>query len=176
MNLIYICVFHQKSYIDLLELLINSIEENSGDLINTDILILTTSDFLPNIKEKINNVFNIKYMILDNLTTLFQAGCARLNIFSYEHIDKYEKILYLDSDILIAKSLNTLFDLEINENKIYALEEGTIDHDFHGGQFFNESGSEASKAPHHPGCRRPPRLARIKRPFCIFSVFSLYFL
>jgi O-methyltransferase len=146
MNLIYICVFHQKSYIDLLELLINSMEENSGDLINTDILILTTSDFLPNIKEKINNVSSIKYMILDNLTTLFQAGCARLNIFSYEHIDKYEKILYLDTDILIAKSLNILFDLEINENKIYALEEGTtVDHVFYGGQFFNESRSEASK-------------------------------
>jgi O-methyltransferase len=145
MNLIYICVFHQKSYINLLELLVNSIEENSGDLINTDILILTTSDFLPNIKEKINNVFNVKYMILDNLTTLFQAGCARLNIFSYENIDKYEKILYLDTDILVAKSLNNLFDLEISSDKIYALEEGTIEHDYHGGQFFNESKDLRSK-------------------------------
>ncbi len=47
------CVFCQKSYIDLLELLINSIKENSDDLINTDILVLSTSDFLPNIKEKL---------------------------------------------------------------------------------------------------------------------------
>jgi hypothetical protein len=53
MNLIYMCVFCQKSYIDLLELLINSIKENSDDLINTDILVLSTSDFLPNIKEKL---------------------------------------------------------------------------------------------------------------------------
>ena len=72
-----------------------------------------------------------------NYNTLFEAGCARLNIFSYDTISNYENILYLDTDILLNSDVNILFNLDISSEKIYALEEGNIHSDFWGGQFFN---------------------------------------
>lgn len=138
-NLIYICVFFQETYIQLLELFISSIFINSKiDKNKTDILILTSSTFKTIIDNKISDLgLPIKYYILDSLSGLFEAGCARLNIFNYENIDNYEKILYLDIDILINSDINILFNLPIISNKIYTLEEGIINHAFWGKQFFD---------------------------------------
>lgn len=133
MNLIYMCVFHQESYIQLLKLLITSIslKGNTKD----DILIITSPSFKPLIEKELESFqMNFQYYLLD-FHTLFEAGCARLNIFNYEHIDKYDKILYLDTDILIHSDMNVLFTLD--SEKMYTLEEGNIGHEYWGGQFFN---------------------------------------
>ena len=138
MNLIYACVFYQKEYINLLKLLINSIFNKSDiNIKTTDILIITSPQFHLLIQNELK-IFNlpIKYYIL-NYYTLFDAGCARLNIFNYELINNYENILYLDTDILLNSDVNILFNLDISSEKIYALEEGNIHSDFWGGQFFN---------------------------------------
>ena len=141
MNLIYICVFYKESYIRLLELLINSIYLKSNiDPSTTDILLLTSPNFQPIIK-KILDKFKlpIHYYILQ-LNTLFEAGCARLNIFKYENIDKYNKILYLDTDILINNDINNILNIKISDNKIYALEEGRLSVDnYYGSKFFDFS-------------------------------------
>ena len=137
MNLIYVCVFHQESYIKLLNLLIQTINDNSNiNKENTNILISTSESFLPAIKESVSK-FDIKidYYLLD-LHTIFDAGCARLHIFNYEKIDLYEKILYLDTDILIYGDLNTVFNLDILDSKLYAVEEGFIGGEFWGGPAF----------------------------------------
>jgi mannosyltransferase OCH1-like enzyme len=68
---------------------------------------------------------------------LFDAGCARLHIFNYKNISKYDKILYLDTDILINSDINVLFNLNISPDQIYVLEEGTIGQPFWGSQFFD---------------------------------------
>jgi lipopolysaccharide biosynthesis glycosyltransferase len=138
MNLIYICIFHQQTYINLLKLLLNSIK-NYGNIntITTDILIITTNEFKPLIENiGIEYGINLKYYIL-NINSLFDAGCARLHIFDYEYINTYEKILYLDTDILINNNIDIIFELNIENNKIYTLEEGIIGHEYWGGQFFN---------------------------------------
>ena len=86
MNLIYICVFHQASYINLLKMLITSIVLK-GELNkeNTDILIITSPIFQPIIQKELSNFdLHFYYYILD-LYTLFDAGCARLNIFNYDN-------------------------------------------------------------------------------------------
>jgi len=138
MNLIYICVFHQQSYINLLKLLITSISVK-GNINNktTDILIITSSEFQPLIQKDLEN-FDLKldYYILE-LHTLFEAGCARLNIFKYDNINKYDNILYLDTDILLNSDINVLFNIELSEDKLYALEEGIIGHDLYGSFFFD---------------------------------------
>jgi lipopolysaccharide biosynthesis glycosyltransferase len=79
---------------------------------------------------------NLKYFILD-LTTLFDAGCARLNIFKYEGIESYDKIIYLDTDILINSDVNILLSLKLSNDKIYTLEEGVISQHFYGSWFFD---------------------------------------
>ena len=92
MNLIYICVFHQENYINLLKILMTSlITRGNINKTNTDILIITSPLFQTLIQNELS-CFNIdlEYYILD-LQTLFEAKCAKLNIFDYENINKYDK-------------------------------------------------------------------------------------
>jgi hypothetical protein len=71
------------------------------------------------------------------LTTIFQAACARLRIFAFPAIDDYDKILYLDTDIIIKKDLAPLFDLLPPTNLLYGLASGTIASPSFGCQFFD---------------------------------------
>ena len=105
----------------------------------TEILIITSPSFQPLIQREMESLTELplQYYVLDHLHSLFDAGCARLNIFNYTNIHKYDKILYLDTDILLNSDINVLFQLEISTEKIYALEEGTIESFLWGGQFFD---------------------------------------
>lgn len=139
MNLIYICVFHKQDYIKLLKLLITSISVKANISEKIDILILTSPSFQPIIQNELKE-FNLPlyYYILD-LHTLYEAACARLTIFKYNNINKYDKILYLDTDILINSDINVLFNLELSFEKLYALKEGVIGHEYWGGKLFDFS-------------------------------------
>ena len=138
MNLIYITVFHQESYINLLKLLITSISIKANvNQETTDILIVTCNLFQQQIQKELKSFdLRLHYYILD-LHSLFEAGCARLNIFKYHNINKYDKILYLDTDILLNSDVNVLFNLDLSSEKIYALQEGNIGHVHWGEQFFD---------------------------------------
>lgn len=140
MNLIYMCVFHQESYINLLKLLVTSISVKGNiNKDTTEILIITSPTFEPLIQKEMESFdLPIQYFTID-LHTLFDAGCSRLNIFKYTNIHNYDTILYLDTDILINSDMNVLFNLELSSDKIYALEEGVISHDYWGAQFFDFS-------------------------------------
>jgi lipopolysaccharide biosynthesis glycosyltransferase len=140
MNLIYICVFYQEDYINLLKLLITSISIKANLYKKTtDILIMTSPLFEPLIKKELKTFsLPLYYYILD-LHGIYEAACARLNIFKYNNINKYDKILYLDTDILINSNINVLFNLELCSEKLYALKEGKIGHEFWGGKFFDFS-------------------------------------
>lgn len=139
------CVFHQVNYTDLLTLLIQSIYiKGNVNKETTHILIITSPEFQPIIQKKLSEFpFELKYYIL-NLHTMMEASCCKVNIYDYEHVDQYEKILYLDTDVLINSDVNVLFESVIEPTKLYALEEGTIDPAtgdgiHHGGQFFDIS-------------------------------------
>jgi lipopolysaccharide biosynthesis glycosyltransferase len=122
------CVFHQESYIKLLKLLITSISEKGNINKTTDILIITSPVFQPLIQKELEGFsLPIQYYIL-NLQTLMEASCCKLKIFQYSEIDKYEKILYLDTDVLVNSDVNPLFDTHISSEKLYALEEGITGH------------------------------------------------
>ena len=121
-NLIYSCVFFNEKYIELIELLLKSYKLFGNETTNIDYLIICN----PNFKNKIQKIFdelkiNGKIWCLD-LTTKFEAGYSRLNIFDYPKINLYNKILYLDCDILVTNSINNMFNIEI-EDKIYAIQE-----------------------------------------------------
>jgi len=138
MNLIYMCVFHQESYIKLLKLLITSIEVKGNiNRETTDILIFTSPEFLPLIQLELADIKLVLHYNLLNLQTLMEASSCKLQIFNYGNIDKYKKILYLDSDALINSDVNVLFGLEISSEKIYALEEGKIWDNCWGREFFD---------------------------------------
>ena len=122
----------------------------------TDILIYTQSDFEDDIKKIATSLgLSIKTEIL-NLTSplsivnpkysLFESSRCRLSIFNYKDIDKYSKILYFDTDILINGDINTILNLHTEDDKLYAAECGNITEEFYGSFLFDYNTLENKKA------------------------------
>jgi lipopolysaccharide biosynthesis glycosyltransferase len=130
-NLIYTCVFNNEKYLILLFWFLESIQLFGNLDENTDLLIYTSSSFVEIIKSHPLYNDKIVFFINDNYNSIDLALKARLDIFDYEGIDHYDKILYLDTDILILKDLNPIFEL-IEKNVIYACKEGNLIEDRHG--------------------------------------------
>lgn len=130
-NAIFICVFYNEHYIQLLDLLLESLYI-FGELSTTDIIIYTTSIFKGQI-ESLPIFENFKHIIhfqIGNYNNVEEACKARLDLFELEISNNYEKFLYLDTDVIIKLPIETLFKNVLIENKLYALEEGTIDDDW----------------------------------------------
>ncbi len=136
-NLIYLGVFFNRDYIELLRIFLVTAKLYSN-LDSIDFLVITSSDFVPTINT-LSSVIGIplKTMTLD-VSRLAGGAFARLYIFEYENIMAYDKILYLDTDIVVQGDLMNIFN-ETIEDKIYALKEGTIEHEIHGGWWFDFS-------------------------------------
>ena len=138
-NLVYLGVFVNKEYLELLKILLISVKLfSSRTLESIDFLIMTSRDFAADIRKVSEDVgVPLKLMFLD-INRLKGAAFARLYIFEYEHIMSYEKILYLDTDIIVQGDLMKVFE-EPLEDKLYAMKEGTIEHEIHGGHWFDFS-------------------------------------
>ena len=125
---IFICVFHNIKFIDMLYLHLESIF-TYGDLDeDTDILIYTSTDFMNKIKQwfKWRSFYDKILFETNDLYNSVDSACkAKLDLFEFESVKRYDKILYLDTDVLIKSEINKVFDI-IDEDVIYALEEGDI--------------------------------------------------
>ena len=142
-TLIYSCVFFNEKYSELLNLLLTSYKLFGNCSDNIDYLIICNPSFNDKIQKILNNLnMNGKIWCLD-LKSKFEAGYSRLEIFNYPNINLYNKILYLDCDILITNSLNKVLDLEL-ENKLYCLQEGNTKFDDWGKNFFKNDNPNCS--------------------------------
>ena len=136
-HLAYMCVFYNKDYIKLLALLLTSIKLYSS-LKDTDILVITSKEFEPLIQDLSKTLqLPIRTTTLD-VTTIFQAACARLTVFDYQDVHQYDTLLYLDTDILVKGDITTLFTFTL-EDKLYGLESGMTSMYNFGTQFFDSS-------------------------------------
>lgn len=126
-NCIFLCIFNNENNLKLLYLLLDSIYIY-GNLFNTDILIYTSSKFMNIIKQ--SHLFNdkIKFEINDQYDTVFQELKSKLNFFELSISSNYNKILYLDLNIIIKDNINKLFE-SVKEDILYTLEEGTLKDD-----------------------------------------------
>ena len=138
-NLVYCCVFYNKDYFRLLDLLLKSLKmySSEGDF---DFLVITQKQFEPLVKEIGRTLdLDLKTFCLE-FSTIFQAACARVFIFDYPEIQAYEKLLYIDTDILIKAPLDPVFQiLDGAKDVLYGIESGTIESLNFGAQFFNFS-------------------------------------
>lgn len=134
MNCIFICVFNQVKYVEMLYLLLQSIylyglELNDEMDDDTEILIYTSTEFMNIIKATfIGSRKNIRFEINDTYDNIDKACRARLDLWDLDSVNemKYKKILYLDTDIIIKGKISKIFDI-IDSNVLYVLEEGVID-------------------------------------------------
>ena len=139
MDCIFICIFNQEKYVEMFYLLLESILIYGKLTDNTDILIYTSTPFMRMIKQ--SDLFNarIKFEINDNYDNIEKACKARLDLFNLQSMNglkqsgsvntsprNYNKILYLDTDILIKGDINQIFNL-CKDDILYVLEEGHID-------------------------------------------------
>lgn len=127
-TLVYSCIFHNESYLRLFDLLYKSYIIHGKPGPDVDYLIMCSPDF----KSKIDPRFKIWCL---DLKTKFEAGCARLRIFDYENIAAYDKVLYLDCDVLVGNDLKNILNIPL-ENKLYAMPEGNTEFEYWGKQFF----------------------------------------
>lgn len=134
-NLVYAAVFNNPQYFELLRILLSTIKFFSKtDAF--DILVLTDQSLAPRVRMLARQLQLPVYVWIAEPKGLQDALCARFTIFDYLDISGYDRFLYLDTDIVIQGDLTALFDLDI-EDKIYSLPEGTIEHEYHGGWFFD---------------------------------------
>jgi len=127
MNCIFVCVFNQEKYVDMLYLLLESIFIYGNLDDNTKILVYTSTPFMNMIKN--SHLFNdekIIFEINDNYDNIDKACKARLDLFNLHSITNYSKILYLDTDILVKDDINKVFEV-CKDDVLYVLEEGEID-------------------------------------------------
>ncbi len=136
MNLVYSCVFFNRNYLNLVDLLLQSYVKFVSQNDPIKYVILTSEAF----KKDIEDMF-IKYNIngdimIYDFNSVFESSCARVYIFDYPDIMSYDKIMYLDTDVLVTNNLNKIFNLELKD-KLYAVQEGTTADVLWGAQFFN---------------------------------------
>jgi lipopolysaccharide biosynthesis glycosyltransferase len=74
-----------------------------------------------------------------DLHELIDAARSRLLIFDYPFIDKYDKILYLDTDILINSDINKILDIPIEKDILYVGPEMTLTSEYHGGWLYGSN-------------------------------------
>jgi lipopolysaccharide biosynthesis glycosyltransferase len=141
MNCIFCCVFNQDKYVDMFYLLLESILTYGNLDDNTNILVYTSTPFMDRINTSPLFTENkIKFEINDTLDTIDKACKARLQLFNLPSITNYNKILYLDTDIIVKNDINKVFDV-CKEDTLYVLEEGNLDtgfHDHHGRSLFGD--------------------------------------
>ncbi len=136
---IFCCIFNNENYVKMFYLLLESIYIYGNLDKYTDILIYTSTPFMNIIKQSHLYTDQIKFEINDNYTTVDSACKARLDLFNLKSTSNYNKILYLDTDILIKDDINKVFDV-CKDDILYVLEEGRIDspREFYGRILFGD--------------------------------------
>jgi glycosyltransferase involved in cell wall biosynthesis len=133
--LVYFCVFFNDAYVNLLKMLLTSIvlfSRTDG----IDFVVFTSTEFKGRI-EDIGTLLGITIKThCMECNSVHEASSAKLSIFDYAPVTSYEKVLYLDTDILIQGDLMKLLEEPLDE-LVYALPEGTIGHEFWGGTLFD---------------------------------------
>ena len=118
-NLIYYTIFGNKEWLELLELSLNSIYNHSKDI---DVLIITSSTLKKEIKKfKVFKRLQIDFLIIEEPNNKIIASINKLLIFKYKKIHLYKRVLFLDCDILAFDDINSIFTLDLKEDKLYTV-------------------------------------------------------
>ena len=126
-SLIYLGVFLNRDYVDLLSLCLKSLDKMGDKLVDTDVLVFTSEDLKPDVETAIRKLsYPVKIHIIEGITTVRDAVGDKFRIFDYIDCFQYERILYLDSDVLVGNSISILFTTPLKDDTVYAMKEGTL--------------------------------------------------
>lgn len=130
-KLIYFTIGFNGKYIDLLDICIQSIYSNEYD---GDFLFIT--NFKNKILEKINFKKEPYFLEMDE-SDLFKSSANKFNIYQFDKIKEFEKVIFCDSDVIFLKNPNILFDKILEDSVYLTIENDTMDHVLWGGNLLN---------------------------------------
>jgi lipopolysaccharide biosynthesis glycosyltransferase len=133
-RLVYFTVGGDPGYVCLLKRCLESIKAASEDtcLSMIDFLVLCDEEYVPNVKD-LGTLIHVTQKNADGI----QASMRKTQIFQWPHIRKYEKVLYLDSDILVLEDIKYMFEYAFDPNCIYVVPERTFPLNPHNHIFFS---------------------------------------
>lgn len=162
--LVYMCVFYNRFYLQMMKLLLTTIRINT-DYTKYSFLVMTTEDFRDDVVAVGNSVgVRLQIHIIDPPTVFleseskrnlfgipnfepyaFHSSASKCRIFEVPGVEIYSHILYLDTDILIRKDFKDMLTFLPASDSLYAIEDGRLDHPGNGGTFFTP---ETCRNPH----------------------------
>ena len=124
MNLVYYTLGYSGSYLDVIGLSIASLRRSEY---TGHIAVLCDEMFLPQCKATLGP--DILYKTFPNSTTPEQASMNKLRIFDLPGIESYDRVLFLDSDILVHMDTAPLFQSIVTPGTLYVYTETTNQED-----------------------------------------------
>lgn len=119
-NLIYYVVGHNTAYVDLLERSVQSIKRHAT--VEYDVLVITDDIIGAKVKERFDQQGIVaKYFLVDKLTDGITCSMLKTTIFQYPDINQYNKILFLDCDVICKRDVSNLFNLPMDPGVLYTV-------------------------------------------------------
>ena len=115
--LVYLTAGYNPEFSKLVDLCVKSILA-THDRSKIDICIMCDEHYVQYV-----NHLPVKIHITGTNTTPVMASLRKLEVFNIDDIYKYKKVLFLDGDILVTKSLLPIFEAASDPAKLYVFEE-----------------------------------------------------
>lgn len=115
-DLIYLA-YGGNNYTKVADLCLNSLKKYISEQDNIDILVLTDKNTIVN--------HNLVY----RLDKKVHPSMFRNYIYDYPNINNYDKILYIDCDVLAINNIKTLFQENIKYERLYVIQQGDFQND-----------------------------------------------
>lgn len=127
-TLIYLGVYANKDYIDLLLLCLKSLEKFSNPSDNTDVLVYTSPDLTDHVKNALSSIsFPVTICVVNDIRSMMDGLGSKFRVFDYTDCFQYERILYIDTDVLVANSLEGILTCPLKDDTVYSMKEGRLD-------------------------------------------------
>jgi hypothetical protein len=137
-TLIYLGVYMNKDYVDLLLLCLKSLEKFSKPSVNTDVLVYISPGLIDHVKNTLSSVsFPVSICVVNDICSVTDGLGTKFRVFDYTDCFQYERILYIDTDVLVANSLDVILTHPLKDDTVYAMKEGRLDNMYFCKDFFD---------------------------------------
>lgn len=130
MNLIYLVVGGAEGYTEMLYMCLRTLQAQSARARqNTHVMVLCDEDYYPLVRRLVQErrVWIDRVMITGPNRTGMDACLRKLEIFSAPNIWEYEKVMYLDCDIIALGDVQAIFDAMDARDAFHVFEEKGAD-------------------------------------------------
>lgn len=129
--LVYLTVGYNPEFAKLVDLCVKSILA-TNDNSKIDICIMCDEHYIQYIRH-----LPVKLHITNTNSTPVVSSMRKLEVFNIPLITNYKKVLFLDGDILVTKSLIPLFENAKDASKLYVFEETQYEKNPHTSIYFS---------------------------------------